>query len=246
MDIAKIFKDSVNVLVLEGMQDASNEDVSSTPKHIDEIYKRVLDLYSKPTGSLLDQKRYYHNINHIENCFFYLDEFYKRMNNFSLADKSELYISLMYHDCIYVAGSNDNERLSAWVALTSLSILPIKGRRLGNIYDQIRSTTHSLEKSLSFECDIICDIDLSSLGLPYDFFVKNSENIRKEFMHVDELSFINGRLNFINQILQRKSIYKTEYFKDRFEQMARSNLERHLADLENKKMSMLGETKSLK
>jgi predicted metal-dependent HD superfamily phosphohydrolase len=77
----------------------------------------------------------------------------------------------------------------------------------------------------------LCDIDLSILGREPEVFDEFERRIRREYAWVPEPIYRSSRSEVLAGFLRRRSIYQTEFFRARYEQAARANLERSLRDL---------------
>ena len=75
------------------------------------------------------------------------------------------------------------------------------------------------------------DIDLAILGQEQDIFKEYEDNIRKEYIYVPKEIFNPKRSEILQSFLDRKSIYLTDYFKDKYEEIARDNLKKSIKDL---------------
>jgi predicted metal-dependent HD superfamily phosphohydrolase len=75
------------------------------------------------------------------------------------------------------------------------------------------------------------DIDLSSFGLPWDDFVHDSVAVRQESPKLSDADFFLGQRAFLESLVSREHFYFTDFFRSRFEETARSNINRHLENL---------------
>ena len=78
------------------------------------------------------------------------------------------------------------------------------------------------------------DIDLSSFGLPWDDFVRDSSAVRQESPQLSDAEFFPGQRAFLESLVGREHFYFTEFFRSRIEETARSNIQRHLENLKEK------------
>ena len=78
---------------------------------------------------------------------------------------------------------------------------------------------------------ITADIDLAIFGKPAAEFDDYEEKIWKEWSWIGESAYREGRKIVLNKFLQRKPIYHTEFFRNKYEKMARANLERSIRRL---------------
>lgn len=162
-------------------------------------------------------KRYYHNLNHIEQGLKEL-ELYKE-NLFY----NEIAFAWFYHDFIYDAHQKDNEEKSAEFAYNLCLKIGLKDLTAKNIFDLILSTKYHLTEKMDTE-KIICDVDLSILGQDNKIFLEYDTNIRKEYQHVDDILFKNARRKILQGFLDSDSIYKTKILKEKYEKQARNNI----------------------
>jgi len=176
------------------------------------LYYHFLYWYSYPY-------RAYHNLNHIENC---LDEFEDAKH--LIENKAEVEIALWFHDAIHY-----NEEESAELAyriLKEQGLLSF-GQRVS---DLILTTKHNKIPEQN-DAKFLVDIDLSILGKPVGEFDEYERNIRKEYDWVPEELFRPKRANILQEFLNRPIIYFTDFFRQKYEEQARINLERSLAGL---------------
>jgi len=82
---------------------------------------------------------------------------------------------------------------------------------------------------------MMVDIDLSILGQDQKIFDSYCVRIREEYCHIDDYWYTKGRMSFLEKILSRLSIYQTELFFNKYEQIARENLGWELKRLQNMK-----------
>lgn len=184
----------------------------------DHLYKDLERRYSEP-------HRFYHNFQHIENCFNQMD-----MISGNEIDPILLEFSLWFHDAVYNPKANDNEEQSAYLAkgVCKDAILPESFCKKAQ--ELILMTKHTCEP-IDYLQKIIIDIDLSILGSDprtYDIF---EMNIRKEYSHVNEPAFLAGRSSILNGFINRNRIFYTDFFYSKYEPSARSNLTRTIQKL---------------
>ena len=186
----------------------------------DDVYDEVHAYYSEPG-------RYYHTPKHIEHCLIQFDLTAGDMEN---ADAVEM--AIWFHDLIFDFDAQDNELQSArrFVELANDSMdAEFKIR----VYDLIMVTAPPrLPKTTDQE--FMLDIDLSSFGLPWDDFVRDSTAVRQESPQLSDAEFYPGQRAFLESLVIRDHFYFTEFFRTRIEETARSNIKRHLGYLRDK------------
>ncbi len=173
-------------------------------------------LYAQP-------HRHYHNINHINDCLVELENFY--VDQFTYNDRMVVEKAIWYHDAVYNPYSKENEVQSA-------NLLP--PNPFGSVdklaYRAILATAKHLttQENLPLATQVMLDIDLSGFGKPFEICWKHAENIRKEYYHTNDIDFFKGRIDFLTTISQRESLYYTDFFKEKYHEQSRRNLEQEL------------------
>lgn len=160
--------------------------------------------------------RYYHNLSHIRSMISLSKQFEKQVE-----DYDSFLFSVFYHDAIYDTAKNDNEKQSS---------LLLRDHLIKTTFDKIEKCMKLIESTANhiaindFDFSLFLDIDLSILGESWSHYQNYMSNIRKEYNNFDEQTFNSGRLKVLKSFLENKNIYKTEYFKDKYELQARSNM----------------------
>jgi predicted metal-dependent HD superfamily phosphohydrolase len=131
---------------------------------------------------------------------------------------------------VYVAARTDNEERSAELARASLreaQVAPEIAERIKRLVLETRheTTPHEADAAL------LCDIDLSILGRSPEVFDLFERQIRREYAMVPESMYRTRRSEVLRRFLSRPTIYRTAWFRRRYETRARANLERSLTQL---------------
>lgn len=183
----------------------------------EDVYARLAELYGEP-------HRHYHTLVHIRRC---LREFDRAAELMDVPGAVEM--ALWFHDAIYVPGATDNEWQSAEL------FRRWSGERadpafLQRVYGLIMTTTH---RGLPGQRDegFIMDIDLSSFGMPWEAFERDGRRIRAEFADLTDDRYYPDHLRFLLALQNRPTIYFTDFFQQHYEQVARDNIRRIVADL---------------
>lgn len=183
-------------------------------KYIDYAERGIQFLYENP-------KRPYHNMGHVLDCLGKLDDLLDQM---PIREKDIVALALIYHDCIYVPPSTYNEERSAEKALLDLKALGFYDHYAEWVYDHIMLTTH--KKPCSYlSGQIIMDIDMSILGAPEKVFWEYEHKIRVEYSFVSDPEYREGRCKFLEGCLKKEYIFQTGYFREKYEETARKNIE---------------------
>jgi predicted metal-dependent HD superfamily phosphohydrolase len=187
----------------------------------------AVDVFDEVNAYYSEPGRYYHTPKHVEHCLRQFDQAADRMDD---ADAVEM--AIWFHDLVFDVSAADNEAQSArrFVELADESMAPEFKTR---VYDLIMATAHPrLPKTTDQE--FMLDIDLSSFGLPWEDFVRDSTAVRQESLELSDAEFFPGQRAFLESLVGREHFYFTEFFRSRIEDTARSNIRRHLKNLREK------------
>jgi len=163
--------------------------------------------------------RHFHNLDHIRDCVEYVDEVAAE-----LREPDAVEMGLWFHDAVHDPGAADNERRSAelFVALSPGATPGFRHRVARNIL----ATRHA---ALQYDDRAyVVDIDLAGLGAPWDDFMQKGDLLRRELAGQSDATYYRAQVSFVNGLIRRPAIYSTGYFRERFESVARDNLERLL------------------
>lgn len=190
---------------------------SNDEEYIAYCWLEIANNYSKPS-------RHYHNLEHLETMFSELENIKFLVNRWD-----ELLLSIYYHDIIYKTTKSDNEHQSALVfekRMQKTSFLAIDECK-----KQIELTkTHQLSED--DDTNILMDLDLAILGKKPHIYKTYCDAIRKEYQLYPDLIYCNGRKKVLKHMLSLDSIYKTDWFRQTYENQARENLQSELDSLD--------------
>lgn len=183
-------------------------------------FTELANRYSEP-------HRFYHTMAHIEHC---LEEFAAVQG--LVESKYTVELALWYHDIIYDTHKDDNESESAVFFSISNRLFFHQGlaQRVRNMILASKHTGPSPDP----DTQIFLDIDLSILGQRPLFFDRYEMNIRKEYRWVAREVFAKKRSEILQGFLKRPSIYQSEFFRKKYEDQARDNLQRSIAQLSSR------------
>ena len=181
------------------------------------VYQELEQRYS-------ESHRCYHTPDHIRHCLREFDLAAKLMDD---ADAVEM--GLWFHDAIYDPRASDNELKSAELfTVWANGHMDADFRR--RVYDLILITIHP-EQPRTLDQEFMVDIDLSSFGLPWPEFRRDSNAVRDEYGHMSDKQFYPAQIRFLRALLARPSFFFTEFFRNRYEETAKSNITRHINEL---------------
>ncbi len=169
--------------------------------------------------------RYYHNLTHIEQMLIDLHQLNPR-GTITLAQ----HLAVWFHDAVYDPTRNDNEERSAAVLYESVKEC-MNDTVIGTANALILNTRlHTLDLVVDSEHARFLDADLAGLGKSFDHYLTNTIKIRLEYHHLDNKEFKDSRLNFIEMMLKKRSIYYSVIGQYLYEAQARANLEQELKE----------------
>ena len=182
------------------------------------VFDELDALYREP-------HRRYHTPAHVEHCLRCFDLAADRMD-----EPDAVEMALWFHDAIYDVPTEKNELRSAEL---------FAARAGGRGEERFRSKVHRLimvtthrEPPATLDESFIVDIDLSSFGLPWEEFLRDSLAVREEFPLVPDAEFYPRHRKFAESLVARPAFCFTEFFRDRHEARARENIERLYAELQ--------------
>jgi len=182
--------------------------------------------YNRLVQAYAEKHRGYHNSVHINAV---LSEFAEAKELAS--DRAAIELALWFHDAIYKIRSTSNERESAdWA---SEFILDNSGsEEFSNVvHSLIMATEHNF---LPVENDekLIVDVDLSILGSTEEKYWEFEDNIRREYKIVPWILYRRKRIALLEYFLDREYIFSHDYFREKYENKAKLNLEKAIAKLQ--------------
>lgn len=177
------------------------------------VFTRAREAYDTPA-------RAYHNWQHIESCV-------AQIASFRCDYPRRVFLALVFHDAIYVAGQTDNEANSADLARAVLDAC-VSSAELEAIDRMIRATSnhHAHATSADRDLAVMLDIDLSILGAPRDQYARYANAIHDEFVPTatTDARFRTGRLEFLERTLASPNLFITAEASRRWDAQARANI----------------------
>ncbi len=163
--------------------------------------------------------RAYHNLNHIQKC---LQEF---EGTRSLAeDPDAVEMAIWFHDAVYDPKAQDNEELSGQLAAYLLEVAEMPEAFSQKVARLILATKHDAPPE-NKDAALLIDVDLSIFGQLREIFAEYESGIRQEYADVPKNEFADGRSRMLKTMLKRPSIYQTDFFRAKYEETARKNLQ---------------------
>lgn len=188
--------------------------------------QNLIDILWQEIETSYSQKgRHYHNLEHLNNMFSELELVKTKFSDFS-----NISFSVFYHDIIYDASSKSNEEKSAELAKKRLQKFNVPQNSIEQIFEQILATK-SHQRSTDNDTNYLLDADLSILGKDTQVYLDYTKKIRKEYSIYPDLLYKPGRKKVLRHFLDLEYIFKSNYFKNRYENQARVNIKYELESL---------------
>lgn len=185
----------------------------------------INELWDEVEKNYSEKKRHYHTLKHLENLFTSLTEVKSEIQNWE-----SILFTLFYHDIIYTALKSNNEENSALLAENRMQQLSVSSDITERCKKQILATK-SHAKSTDSDTNYFTDADISVLGQTWEIYSLYYKNVRKEYAIYPDFIYNSGRKKVIQYFLSMDSIFKTDYFYNKFEKVAKENLNKELSYL---------------
>lgn len=146
---------------------------------------------------------------------------------------AEVYLAVLYHDAIYQAGRKDNEARSAALALQAIADWPeLASVDAGRVEQLILLTARHGElgpADVDAEAALFLDCDMAILAAPEEVFAAYDRGVAEEYKGVvPGFLYRAGRRRFLQGLLRAPRIFLSDFFDQRLDAAARSNLRRQL------------------
>ncbi|GEN77663.1 HD domain-containing protein [Chryseobacterium hagamense] len=188
------------------------------PQLIGNLWTEIHEKYA-------EKGRHYHNLQHLQALFSELDAVKDRISDFST-----ITFSVFYHDVIYEATSKANEEKSAELAVLRLQKLNIHQDIINKVSEQIIATKSHL-RSGDQDTNYLLDADLSVLGKDRETYLDYTRKIRKEYAVYPDFLYRPGRKKVLQHFSKLESIFKTDEFREKYENQARENIKWEIQNL---------------
>ncbi|WP_294224170.1 hypothetical protein [uncultured Chryseobacterium sp.] len=188
-------------------------------------YQLIGNLWAQIEKQYTGKGRHYHNLQHLENMFPELETLKADITDFSI-----ITFSVFYHDVIYDATSKTNEEKSAEFAASRMKRMNIDQDTVRKVSEQIIATK-SHQRSGNADTNYLLDADLSVLGKDRETYMEYTLKIRKEYAVYPDFLYKPGRKKVLQHFLKLESIFKTDTFRNQYEDQARKNIEWEIESL---------------
>jgi predicted metal-dependent HD superfamily phosphohydrolase len=180
----------------------------------EECYDRLYFEYSA-------WSRHYHNLSHIYSLLKLSELYSSELKNPILVD-----LAIWFHDAVYDSSKKDNE-LQSSILFEELMQQFLSIADLEQVKSLIMSTSgHLLLMPEDNDHKFFLDFDLAILSSDNANYRAYADAIREEYKSLFSFFVYNGgRKKVLKSFLDRKSLYFSATFKEKYEASARRNLE---------------------
>lgn len=168
--------------------------------------------------------RHYHGVAHLLAVLEALDALTEH------AVPRELALAAWFHDAVYNGSPNDEEDSALLAQRSLLGILgPSSSAEVARL---VRLTASHSPAPLDFAGELLCDADLAILGSAPAGYARYVAAVRREYAHVAEADFIQGRAAVLRRLLALDPLFRTEKGHSLWAVQAHANLRAELDALE--------------
>lgn len=180
-------------------------------------------LFNQLIAAYSERHRHYHTLQHLRECLHAFDA----ARTLALRP-GEVELALWFHDAVYDVHRDDNEERSAEWAAMAMRHAGLQDAAVQRVHALIMATKHKALPS-DIDAQVLVDVDLAILGAAEARFDESDAQIRREYAHVPEPAFREGRCCVLRSFLERPRLYATEAFHQALGEQARRNLARAIA-----------------
>lgn len=199
--------------------------LTNTPLTIPEGLLRALQAaYATPP-------RAYHSFTHVQEVIRHFHDVAATGPGWQ--HPKEVFLAILFHDAIYVAGRSDNEAKSADLALEAcaqfLANEPLDTARIRTLIELTARHGKLTRDALDDETRLFLDCDMAILGSDPAAFDAYDAAIADEYAAVPKPVYRFNRNRFLKHLAEVDRIFLSDFFHARLDARARANLRRTLA-----------------
>lgn len=179
----------------------------------------------------MEPHRYYHTFEHISKMIINAEHYNLILTD---AEMLTLRMAILYHDYVYDPTSDTNEADSVDVFMDRImngridfdkSVISMKDLQAQVMIMILDTKKHKPTFKLS---EYLIDLDLWDLAFK-DAYKNNAKSIRKEYSMYSQEEYVIGRIEWIQSMLNRDTIYYTSLAQNvGYNDLARKNLQNEL------------------
>jgi predicted metal-dependent HD superfamily phosphohydrolase len=192
---------------------------SAPPAAVSRVGDELIARWSEP-------HRHYHTLKHLATVLRIISD-----HASAATDPGAVRLAAWFHDAVYDPRRVDNEEASALLAELALPALTIAPDRVAEVARLVRLTASHDPAPGDRNGGLITDADLAVLAADPDAYWAYTRAIRREYGHVPEVAFTEGRAAVLRNLLELPVLFHTPALRHRWEDAARHNLTAELRTL---------------
>jgi predicted metal-dependent HD superfamily phosphohydrolase len=172
-----------------------------------------------------EPQRHYHTPQHLLTVLNRVDELAPHTTD---ADLDAVLLAAWFHDAVYRPDRSENEERSARLAERALPEAGVSSARTTEVARLVRLTVSHDPEPADASGELLCDADLAVLAGTPEEYASYAAAVRQEFSFLPGEDFLKGRAAVLRQLLDLPRLFRTAYGQERWERVARRNLETEL------------------
>lgn len=177
--------------------------------------RNLIERWSEP-------QRRYHTVTHLLDVLNRVDELAPHTPG---ADIDAVLLAAWFHDAVYHPDRSENEERSAALAERALPEAGVPQARTDEAARLVRLTASHDPAPGDINGELLCDADLAVLAGSPGEYAQYAAAVRQEFGFVPDGPFLAGRADVLRRLLGLPRLFRTSYGQERWERVARRNLE---------------------
>lgn len=197
-----------------------------------EVREELLAAYGDPA-------RGYHDLLHLTEVLDRLDQLARvqpgaatgaHSDARSTSGRLPVLLAAWFHDAVY-DGQPDAEERSALLAEARLPGCGMPGDIVREVGRLVRLTAHHRPEPHDAPGGLLVDADLGILAADDERYAAYVAAVRSEYAHISDADFRAGRRAILQALAEKERLFHTAAARGAWEQRARANLSRELAEL---------------
>ena len=164
----------------------------------------------------------YHDLLHLTEVLDRLDVLAAGGADF---DRPVVDLAAWFHDAVYAGADDDEERSAQWAERALPASYAAEVARL------VRMTAHHRPDDSDANACALSDADLAILAAPRERYDTYAAGVRADFAHIADADFRAGRKAVLTDLADKPRLFHTAQAVDLWEDAARANLTREIAEL---------------
>jgi predicted metal-dependent HD superfamily phosphohydrolase len=183
------------------------------------------DLRDALLAAYADPARGYHDTRHLTEVLDRVEEI--AAAGAAPGDLLAVLLAAWFHDGVYDGEPGAEERSAAW-AERALPAAGLDPALVAEVARLVRLTETHRPAAEDLAGCVLSDADLAILAAPADRYGEYVAAVRREYAHVPDDLFRQGRAAILHDLLAKPHLFHTAYAREHWEAPARANIAREL------------------